>query len=328
MSTLKTLGQIKRNPKEYGKVAVLMGGDSAEREISLISGKYALDNLKAAGVDAHAVDVRQTTIIEKLQAGNFDHAVIVLHGRGGEDGKIQALLETLNIPYSGSGVLASALTMNKHLTKQVWQAAGLPVVPGRLVDDNTDLDALVADYGLPMAIKAVHEGSTLGTSCVTKREDLPAAIAESKKYDQLVIAEPWIQGDEYTVGVVGEDVLPSIKIVPAKGFYDFYTKYQANDTQYLLPSGLSDVEEAQLRKLVKQAFDVLNCKGWARADILRGADGQFLLLEINTIPGLTDHSLVPKEVTYLGYNGQDLMLAILESAFKREAQQLDTETAL
>ncbi len=322
MTVLKTLGQVKRDPKEYGKVAVLMGGDSAEREISLISGKFAIDNLKAAGVDAYGVDVRQDTIIEKLQEGQFDHAVIVLHGRGGEDGTIQAVLEMLRIPYSGSGVLASALTMDKWLSKKAWQGSGLPVVPGCLVTPETDLDALVKDYGFPMAIKAASEGSTIGISRVTKVEELKPAIADSRKYDSTVIAEPWIQGDEFTVGIVGEDVLPSIKIIPAKGFYDFYTKYHANDTQYLLPSGLSDVEEAQLAKLCKQAYDAVGCSGWARLDIMRDSDGNFLLLEINTIPGLTGQSLVPKEVAYLGYSAIDLMLAILESAFARNAQTL------
>ena len=325
MNNLKTLGKTKRKPKDYGKVAVLMGGDSSEREISLVSGKFALDNLLAAGVDAHAVDVRQDTIIDKLRAGKFDAAVIILHGPGGEDGNIQAVLENLRIPYSGSGILASALTMNKWLTKQVWKGLGLPVVPGCLVTHETDLKQLAQDYGFPMAIKAASEGSTIGISKVMSFEELPAAIKDSQKYDSMVIAEPWIQGDEYTLGVIGEDVLPSIKIVPAKGFYDFYTKYQANDTQYLLPSGLSDMEEAQLRKLCKRAFEAVGCSGWGRLDIMRDKDGQFLLLELNTIPGLTDHSLVPKEVVYLGYTGVDLMLAILESAFTNAVELADSQ---
>ncbi len=313
--TLKTLGQVKRNPKEYGKVAVLMGGDSGEREISLISGKYALDNLKAAGVDAHAVDVRHDTVIQKLQEGQFNSAFIALHGRGGEDGQIQALLDIMRIPYGSSGVMASAITMDKWLTKQAWLGLGLPAIPGCMVDETTDVTKLIATYGLPLAVKPVHEGSTLGISKVSTQEEFYPALQKAQQYDSCVIAEPWIIGDEYTVGILGDDVLPSIKIIPAKGFYDYYTKYKANDTQYFLPSGLSDVEEAQIRKLSKQAYDALGCKGWGRVDLMRDKNGKNWLLEVNTIPGLTDHSLVPKEVIYLGYKGSDLVLAILDSAF-------------
>lgn len=316
---MKTIGNNHHKPKAFGRVAVLMGGSSSEREISLITGQYALDALKDAGVDAVGIDVNDETILSVLQQSSFDCAFIALHGPGGEDGRIQAVLETLNIAYTGSGVAASCLAMDKWLAKQMWRADQLPTPPAELLHEGFDPQAVVKRLGLPLAVKAVHEGSTIGIYRVDTVEDLPEAFQKAKHYDMKVMAESWITGEEFTVGIVGEDVLPSIKIVPAEKFYDFHAKYEANDTQYLLPSGLDKDEEAKLQALAFEAYRALDCTGWGRVDFIRDAQGKFWLLEVNTVPGLTTHSLIPKAVDYLGYSFNDLVLAILASALDRRA---------
>lgn len=314
---LKTLKKSLRKPAEYGKVGVLMGGESAEREVSLNSGRAVLDALLKAGVDAHGVDVRHATLLNVLQQQNFDCVFIALHGGAGENGQIQALLDFLRIPYTGSGMESSAVCMNKQVTKDIWQTYDLPVLPGMRLEEGFDPQQVVAELGLPLAVKPAHEGSTVGISRVTEISELMPAFEQAQKFGSHTITEPWITGEEYTVGVLGEDVLPSIKIKPATTFYDYHAKYQANDTQYLIPSGLTAEEERELQKICLKAYQVVGCEGWARMDLIRDRHGNFWLLEINTVPGLTDHSLLPKMVYALGFTFTDLVLTIMESALKR-----------
>lgn len=317
MTELKTLGQSQRKPSDYGKVGVLMGGDSAEREVSLSSGKAVLQALLKAGVDAHPVDVRQATLLPVLQQQNFDLVFIALHGGAGENGQIQALLDFLRIPYTGSGMEASALCMNKQITKEVWANHNLPVLPGFRLQEGFDANDIIAQFGLPLAVKPAHEGSTVGVTRVDAPDELMPAFHKAEALGGYTITEPWIIGEEYTVGIVGQDVLPAIKILPATDYYDYHAKYVANDTQYLIPCGLTPVEEKQLQAMCLKAYQVVGCQGWARLDLIRDKNGQFWLLEINTIPGLTDHSLVPKAVYALGFSFTDLIFAILESAMQR-----------
>lgn len=317
MTNLKTISHAHRKPAEYGKVGVLMGGESAEREVSLNSGRAVLDALIGTGVDAHAVDVHQSTLLNILQQQNFDMVFIALHGRGGEDGQMQALLDFLRIPYTGSGMEASAVCMNKELTKDIWQSHDLPVLPGLRLHEGFSPQEVITQLGLPLAVKPAHEGSTVGVSRVNHIDELLPAFKKAQSFGSHTITEPWIIGEEYTVGIVGEDVLPSIKIVPAVDYYDYHAKYIANDTQYLIPSGLTSTEEQNLQAMCLKAYQAVGCEGWARLDLIRDQLGNFWLLEINTIPGLTDHSLVPKAVKSLGYTFSDLIFAILESAVRR-----------
>lgn len=318
MSTaLKSLRHSSRKPTEFGKVGVLMGGESSEREVSLNSGRAVLEALVKAGVDAHGVDVRHSTLLTVLQQQNFDVVFIALHGGAGENGQIQAILDFLRIPYTGSGLQACAVAMNKEMTKDLWRSHGLPVLPGTCLEPGFDPQEIINQFGLPLAVKPASEGSTVGVSRVDELKDLLPAFQEAEKFGQHTIVEPWIVGEEYTVGILGEDVLPSIKIVPAVTFYDYHAKYVANDTQYLVPSGLNDEEERDLQEICFKAYQAVGCEGWARVDLMRDQNGKFWLLEINTVPGLTDHSLVPKAVYSLGFTFTDLILTILESALSR-----------
>ncbi|MDI1300695.1 MAG: D-alanine--D-alanine ligase [bacterium] len=295
--------------RRFGRVAVLFGGTSAERQISLISGKAVLDALQAAGVDAVAFDPAERPVAE-LAA--FDRAFIVLHGRGGEDGTMQGLLELLKIPYTGSGVLASALGMDKERTKQVWIASGLPTPKYRRLHVDTDFAKVVADLGLPLMIKPSHEGSSIGMCKVMKAEELPQGYASAAAYDSEVIAETWIGGGhEYTVVILGDRALPVIRMKTDRDFYDFEAKYQAHDTQYLCPCGLSPEKEKQLQALALEAFTAVGATGWGRIDAMLDEAGNFWLLEINTVPGMTDHSLVPMAAKAAGLSFTDLVLAIL-----------------
>jgi D-alanine-D-alanine ligase len=320
---VKTLTTNRRKPTEYGKVGVLMGGESAEREVSLNSGRAVLEALVKAGVDAHGVDVRQATLLSVLQQQNFDMVFIALHGRGGEDGQIQALLDFLGIPYTGSGMEASSLCMNKQLTKDVWLSHALPVLPGQCLEEGFQPQDIIAEYGLPLAVKPAHEGSTVGVSRVNEVSELLPAYELAQRFGDRTVVEPWVIGEEYTVAIVGQDVLPSIKIVPATTFYDYHAKYTSNDTQYLVPSGLTATEERDLQAMCLKAYQVVGCEGWARLDLIRDRNGHFWLLEINTIPGLTDHSLVPKAVYALGFTFTDLIFAIMESALARQIRVRD-----
>lgn len=296
--------------KQFGKVGVLMGGTSAEREISLMSGNAVLLALIGSGLDAHGFDTGERSLHD-LETEDFDRVFIALHGRHGEDGTIQGALELMGIPYTGSGVMASAIGMDKWRTKLLWEAAGIPVARHVLLDDNSDFQGVAADLGLPLFVKPANEGSSIGISKVKRIEDLPAAYAEAAKYDPIVLAEYFIDGIEVQFPVLGAQVLPSIRIEPATEFYDYQAKYFRDDTRYLCP-GLRAEAELELHPLVQRAFDVLGCKGWARLDLMLDRSGKPYFLEVNTVPGMTSHSLVPMAARAAGISFPDLCVKILE----------------
>jgi len=302
---------------DFGKVAVLFGGDSAEREVSLKSGAAVLAALRGQGVDAHAFDPSQKPLSALLTEG-FARAFIALHGRGGEDGCIQGALELMRIPYTGSGVLASALGMDKWRSKLVWQAAGLPVPAFELVEADSDFAAIEARLGLPLFVKPANEGSSIGISKVKTAGGLKAAYELAAKYDRIVIAERFLAGGEYTVGVISSGqseamrALPAIRIEPAGEFYDYDAKYLRNDTAYRIPSGLSAQQEAQMQDLALKAFAVIGGRGWGRVDVMLDAEGKAYCLEVNTAPGMTDHSLVPMAAKAAGLDFGQLVVTVLE----------------
>ncbi|MCU5772673.1 D-alanine--D-alanine ligase [Erwiniaceae bacterium BAC15a-03b] len=302
------------------KVAVLLGGTSAEREVSLMSGTAVLAGLIEGGIDAHPVDIRDFPATQLKEAG-YDKAFIALHGRGGEDGTLQALLEYLDIPYTGSGVMASAITMDKMRTKLLWQGAGLPVSPYVVINRQQmsagihgELAERIAELGMPLFVKPSCEGSSVGISRVNQPADLPAALIEAFRHDDEVLIEKFLSGPEYTVGIVGDDILPSIRIKPASDFYDYQAKYISDDTEYFCPSGLSAGREAELSKLVVDAWRALGCSGWGRVDVMMDSDDGFYLLEVNTSPGMTSHSLVPMAAKQAGMSFSQLVVRILELA--------------
>lgn len=301
------------NPKKYGKVAVLMGGQSAEREVSLNSGNAVLTALLARGVDAHKIDV-DDNVINELIDGSYDRAFIALHGPGGEDGTIQGALEILGIPYTGSGVMASALAMDKLRTKQIWIANGLPTPSFRVISSSTDLAAVLNDLGLPLIVKPSHEGSSIGISKVSDENQLQAAWQLASKYDQEVIAESWVTGAEYTVAIVGVKALPIIRLETPHEIYDYDAKYKSNTTQYHCPCGLNEMLEKEFQQLALQAFRVVGACGWGRVDFMLDNNDKPWLIEINTIPGLTDHSLVPMAAKVAGMDFDELMVSILEQS--------------
>ncbi|HUW75242.1 MAG TPA: D-alanine--D-alanine ligase [Gallionella sp.] len=301
------------DPASFGKVAVLFGGKSAEREVSLKSGAAVLAALLRGGVDAHAFD----PAVQNLQAladDGFDRVFIALHGRYGEDGTVQGALELLGIPYTGSGVMASALGMDKWRSKLVWQAGGLPIPDYALLDEHSDWESVAQQLGLPLFVKPDNEGSSVGISKVKSAGELPAAYREAARHDPLVLAERFIGGGEYTVAILGEQALPVIKIVPANEFYDYEAKYLSNDTRYLCPSDLNAAREAEMQGLAKQAFALIGGQGWGRVDFLMSENGKPYLLEANTSPGMTDHSLVPMAARQAGMSFGQLVLRILELA--------------
>ncbi|ACT14605.1 MULTISPECIES: D-alanine--D-alanine ligase [Pectobacterium] len=302
------------------KVAVLLGGTSAEREVSLLSGQAVLAGLKEAGINAHAVDTRDVSVTTLKEEG-FTKIFIALHGRGGEDGTLQGVLEFLGLPYTGSGVMASALTMDKLRTKQVWQAVGLPVSPYVALDrrqySEMAANALLATFthlGLPLIVKPSREGSSVGMSKVNTLSELPAALEEAFRHDDDILVEKWLSGPEYTVAILGDEVLPSIRIQPAGTFYDYEAKYLSDDTQYFCPSGLSDEKEQELAGLAMAAYRAVGCSGWGRVDFMLDSDGAFYLLEVNTSPGMTSHSLVPMAAHQRGLTFSQLVVKILELA--------------
>lgn len=303
--------------KSLGKVGVLMGGHSAEREISLMSGAAVLAALKRQGVDAHAFDPAEQGLAQLSQAG-FDRVFVILHGRGGEDGSLQGALELLGIPYTGSGVLASALGMDKWRSKLIWQAAGLPVPDFCLLSKDSDFDAVERTLGLPLFVKPAREGSSVGVTKVKRPGELRDAYVAAARYDSLVLAERCIGGGEYTVAILGEGealtALPVIRIEPATEFYDYEAKYFRDDTRYFCPSGLDAAKEERMQALARAAYRVLGCRGWARVDILVDTAGEPFLLEINTAPGMTDHSLVPMAARAAGIDFDELCLRILAQA--------------
>lgn len=299
--------------KRFGKVAVLFGGKSAEREVSLKSGAAVLAALQRSGVDAHAFDPA-TQNLQALRDEGYERAFIALHGRFGEDGTVQGALELLGIPYTGSGVLASALGMDKWRTKLVWQAARLPIPAYTLLDEQSDWDAVVQQLGLPLFVKPANEGSSVGISKVKTVGELRGAYQAAAKHDSLVLAESFIGGGEYTVAILGDEALPVIKIEPANEFYDYEAKYLRDDTRYLCPCGLDAAQEAEMQRLAKQAFALIGGQGWGRVDFLVDEAGKPYLLEANTSPGMTDHSLVPMAARQAGISFEQLVLRVLESA--------------
>lgn len=299
--------------KNFGRVAVLYGGTSAEREVSLRSGAAVLAALQGAGVDAFGIDAG-ADLAERLITERPDRVFIALHGRGGEDGSLQGLLECLKLPYTGSGVMASALGMDKLRTKQVWQSLGLPTPPYVVLREKTDSAAAFEQLGTPLIIKPIHEGSSIGMAKVQSLAELQAAWAEAQKYDDVALVEQWITGAEFTVSILDRQVLPAIRLSTPNTFYDYQAKYLASDTQYQCPCGLSDEREAELADLCLRAFDAVGCRGWGRVDVMQDSDGHFYLLEVNTSPGMTDHSLVPMAAAAAGLSFTDLVLAILASA--------------
>ena len=304
---------MKTEMNRFGKVAVLFGGKSAEREVSLKSGAGVLAALQRQGVDAHAFDPAERPL-DELRA--FDRAFIMLHGRYGEDGTIQGALELMGIPYTGSGVMASAVGMDKWRTKLLWRAVGLPIPEFVMLDENSDFAAVERQLGLPLFVKPACEGSSIGVSKVRQPGELQTAWREAAKHDSLVIAEQAILGGEYTVAILGEQVLPIIKIVPATDFYDYEAKYLRDDTQYLCPCGLPEAREMELRAQALEAFRALGCSGWGRVDFLMDDAGRAYLLEVNTSPGMTDHSLVPMAARVAGISYEQLVLLVLEESEK------------
>ena len=296
----------------FGKVAVLYGGWSAERPVSLKSGQAVLQALQASGVDAHGIDVDRY-ILQTLQQGQFDRIFNILHGAGGEDGVLQGALEILGLPYTGCGVMASAISMNKLMTKRVWIGAGLPTPAYRVLTVETDFAAIVDELGLPLIIKPATEGSSIGLSKVKKAEDLPEAYAKAASCSTTVIAEQWIVGGEYTAGMVAGESLPLIRIEVPGELYDYEAKYISDDTRYHCPCGLTAEEEQAMQVLARQAFAAVGGRGWGRVDMMRDHQGKVWLIEVNTNPGMTDHSLVPMAAKAVGIDFQALVVRILET---------------
>ena len=304
--------------KALGKVAVLMGGSSAEREVSLMSGTGVLQALRSRGVDAHAFDPSETDLIE-LKRGGYARCFIALHGRHGEDGTVQGALELLGIPYTGPGVMASSIAIDKIMTKRIWRFEGLSTPDWRLVSSAAETEQALQALGAPMIVKPSREGSTIGLTKVTSAEQCAKAYALASQYDPEGLCEQFFEGDETTCPVLGEgataQALPVIRIVAPEGNYDYQNKYFTDTTQYHCPSGLPAHEEAAIQRLVEKAFRALGCRGWARADIMiRASDRQPFLLEINTSPGMTGHSLVPMSARAAGLSYEDLCVGILATA--------------
>ncbi len=298
---------------EFGKVAVLMGGSSAEREISLMSGTAVLAALQKSGVDAHAFDPAERSLWALKEEG-YRRVFIALHGRGGEDGTVQGALELMGIPYTGSGVMASALSMDKWRTKMVWLANHLPTPAWHILKADTDWDAVVAELGLPLFVKPAREGSSVGAGKVTRAGDLRAAFEAAVVHDPLVLAEQFVEGEELTAAFLGKRALPLVRIVAPGGNYDWQNKYFSDETQYFCPSGLPESAEKTIQDLVIEAAQLLDCRGWGRADLIMDGKGKPWLLEMNTSPGMTGHSLVPMAARAVGIGFEALCLEILGQA--------------
>jgi D-alanine-D-alanine ligase len=296
--------------QQFGRVGVLFGGTSSEREISLKSGQAVCHALKSAGVNVVPIDLGENPI-DQITAENIDRAFIVLHGPGGEDGKIQAVLEFLKVPYTGSGVQSSALAMDKLKTKYIWQAIGLPTPKFEVLTKATDWEQCLSKLDGRVMVKPAHEGSSIGMSKVDTPEGLKGAYEKAAGYDQTVIAEKLIDGAEYAVSILGDQCLPAIKVAVSNTFYDYDAKYFSDETQYSIPCGLGDDKLNELFDLTLKAFDSIGCGGWGRADFMADHENNFYLLEVNTVPGMTDHSLVPMAAAAVGKNFQELCLDIL-----------------
>jgi len=292
-----------------GKVAVLYGGVSSERPISCQSGEAVLRALSELQVEHRGFDTAENFLPE-LCAWNPNRVFIALHGRGGEDGQIQALLGHYQLPFTGSGVAASAIAMDKRLTKRVWQGMGLPTARWQEVDAHSIGAQVLKDLGGPVVIKPAAEGSSLGIHCVFDEAQWDQAMVDALTYQSPVMAEQLISGEEYTIGIIGDEPLPVIRMRAASGFYDYAAKYERDDTDYALPCGLSQRAEQQLQALAMQAYEALGCRGWGRVDVMADGAGQFYLLEVNTLPGLTDHSLVPKAAAAMGLSFNELIVRL------------------
>ena len=299
--------------ENFGKVAVFMGGRSAEREISLMSGNAVLAALRQKGVDAHAFDTRDRDLHELRRQG-FDRVFIALHGRYGEDGTVQGALELMGIPYTGSGVMASSLAMDKWRTKLVWIAAGIPTPRFAMLEPNTDFKGVAKDLGLPLIVKPSREGSTIGLTKVARAQDMEAAYRKAADYDDMVLAEEFIAGAEVTASILGEQALPLIRIEAPGGSYDYQAKYFSDETRYYCPSGLPPAQETRIQALALKASRILDCRGWGRVDVMLDARGEPYLLEANTVPGMTGHSLVPMAAKAADIPFDELVVRILEDA--------------
>ena len=316
--TVNSAAKHVTDPRDFGRVAVAMGGSSAEREVSLNSGKGVLEALQRRGVDAHAID-GIPALLDAVRAGHFARVFNILHGQhgGGEDGVLQGALDSLHVPYTGSGVLGSALSMDKVRSKWVWGTLGLPTPTFIPLPRGADVHAAARAVGFPLIVKPASEGSSVGVSRVFDEKDLDEAVVLARRYPGDLLVETLIEGDELTVSILGRDVLPSIRIVPKGEYYDYNAKYVAEDTQYICP-GLDGAPEAGLRALALRAFDALACSGWGRVDVMRDRQGRNWLLEINTAPGMTSHSLVPKAAAQAGIDYAELCWRVLETSFDRE----------
>ncbi|MEZ5530259.1 MAG: D-alanine--D-alanine ligase [Porticoccaceae bacterium] len=302
--------------EKYGRVGVLYGGTSSEREISLISGRAVIASLERSGVDLEPVDAG-TDLLTQLPNLGLDRVLIMLHGPGGEDGSLQGALQLLGLPYTGSGVFASALAMDKLHTKQFWTGVGLPTAKFAVLDECSNWQDILDQLGGVVMVKPAHEGSSLGMTRADSPAALEAAWREAAALDSSVIAEQWITGAEYTVAILNGEVLPPIKLETDHSFYDFNAKYLADDTRYLCPCGLGAEEETALKQLAWQAFSSLGCSGWGRVDVMANQSGEFFLLEVNTVPGMTDHSLVPMAARVAGYSFDELVLKVLDTSLAR-----------
>lgn len=304
---------------EFGRVGVLMGGWAGEREVSLVSGKAVLEGLLSAGVDAHGIDVGRD-IAADLGAGGFDRVFNIVHGPGGEDGVLQGVLETLQIPYTGSGVLASAMSMDKLVTKQLWAAEGIKTPRFEVLTADTDAEQVVKRLGLPLMVKPACEGSSLGMTRVTSLEELPGAYALGARSGGKVFAEQWVQGREFTIGVLKGQALPLIELRTHHEFYDYDAKYVADDTQYLCPVDLAEAEQAVLQAQALKAFGVMRASGWGRIDLMRDEQGQAWFIELNSVPGMTGHSLVPMAAAEAGMGFSQLVCEILSTTLPSEQE--------
>jgi D-alanine-D-alanine ligase len=300
---------------EFGKVAVLMGGPSSEREISFLSGNAVLGALKAKGVDAHAFDPKEQPLADLAKDG-FERVFIALHGRFGEDGTVQGALETMGIRYTGSGVMASALAMDKWRTKLVWLATGIPTPRYAVVGATTDWMRIVAELGLPLIVKPAREGSTIGITKVTSvdHDELALAYAEAARHDDLVLVEEFVAGMELTASILGDRALPLIRIEAPAGNYDYHNKYFSDETKYFCPAGIPEAKEREIHAAALSAFRIVGCRGWGRLDLMLRSDGSFSFLEVNTSPGMTGHSLVPMAAKVAGLDFGELCIEILRGA--------------
>lgn len=303
------------NAANFGKVAVLMGGTSAEREVSLRSGGAVLAALQSLNINAGAVDPT-AQVVQQLQQGGFERAFMCLHGRGGEDGVIQGALDTAGIPYTGSGVLGSALSMDKYRCKLLWQGAGLPTPAFMVLLNTEDLEQAATNIGFPLMVKPAREGSSIGMARANNIDELRAAWNTAREYDDLVIVERWISGKEYTCAILAGEALPMIRLETPRGFYDYTAKYNSNSTLYHCPCGLEPAKEEEFQELALKAFVSVGASGWGRVDLLTDADNEPWLLEVNTAPGMTDHSLVPMAARAAGMDFPGLVLRILQTSVK------------